>query len=203
MAENNPEQILSLPVMQRRKILGMVVPALNIPLLLWNGYQVILKVQQGMSFNSFDFVEELILIATALVFTLMIPKMLPVYESKYWMGKDGIEITRLMMSKTAIPYKSIERVEIYIRQSEEISDEARQYAMDASATLRKAGFKFKDYTNAEAKIMNIFVGQNIYMLSPDKPKNLVKELKRRNKKITAKIVELTKRGTKIQELGKT
>ncbi len=39
------------------------------------------------------------------------------------------------------------------------------------------------------------------MISPVKPKVLLKELKRRNRSFTAKIVELTSRGKRIQELG--
>jgi hypothetical protein len=45
------------------------------------------------------------------------------------------------------------------------------------------------------------VEKNIYMLSPSKPKTLLKELKRRNKKLSARIVELTRRGKRIQDLG--
>lgn len=38
------------------------------------------------------------------------------------------------------------------------------------------------------------------MISPEKPKSLVKELKSRNRKLTAKIVELHSRGKRVKEL---
>ena len=98
-------------------------------------------------------------------------------------------------------YGEIDRAEVYIRLDEKISEDAKNYAMDASTNYRKSGFKFKDYTNSEDKIMNLFVGLNIFMISPEKPKVLLKDIKKRNRKFSAKLVELTSRGKRIQELG--
>jgi hypothetical protein len=49
--------------------------------------------------------------------------------------------------------------------------------------------------------MNLFVEKDIYMLSPEKPKILLKEIKRKNKKLSARIVELTRRGPRVQDLS--
>ena len=76
----------------------------------------------------------------------------------------------------------------------------KKYAVDESQRLSKTGFKFKDFTNSEQNIMNMMVEDKIYMISPEKPKSLVKELKSRNGKLTAKIVELHRRGKRVREL---
>ena len=112
-----------------------------------------------------------------------------------------MSLSRFLRGRKVLPYREIDRAEVYLRLDEKISDDAKKYAMDASANYRKSGFKFKDWTNAEDKIMNLFVGLDIYMISPEKPKTLLRDLKRRNKSFTAKIVELTTRGKRIQELG--
>jgi hypothetical protein len=110
-------------------------------------------------------------------------------------------IKRFLRGTKDIPFKKIDRVEVYIRVDEEISKDATEYATDQSAILRKSGFRFNDYTNGENVIMNLFVERVIYMISPMRPKALLKELKRKNKRLTARIVELTRRGKRIQDLG--
>ena len=147
------------------------------------------------------FWEDILVVASTLFLSLAIPRFFPVYPSNYKLTQDGLEISRLLRRTTHVPYKDINRVEVYIRVDEEISKDATEYATDQSAILRKSGFRFIDYTNAENVIMNMFVGKSIYMISPAKPKSLLKELKRRNKQLTARIVELTRRGKKIQDLS--
>jgi hypothetical protein len=144
-----------------------------------------------------DFV---VLILTAFL-TYSIPRFFPVYASKYSHKSDGLSINRLLRKEIHIPYKSIDRAEVYLRVDEEISQRANDYATDQAKILRESGFKFKDYTNSEITIMNLFVDKDIYMLSPEKPKVLLKELKRKNKKLSARIVELTRRGQRIKELN--
>jgi len=163
------EDIQSLPLMQRRRLLGYAIPAVNGPLFLYNFY--------------------------------VIAQFFPVYVSKYSHTKDGLSIKRLIRKDVLIPYRSIDRAEVFLRVDKEIDEDAKKYATTQADSLRKSGFKFKDYTNSDQIILNLFVEKNIYMLSPLKPKVLLKELKRRNKKLSARIVELTRRGKRIQDLG--
>lgn len=195
------EEVKSLPLMRRRKLLGYLIPAMNIPLFIYNLYQTIIHLQEGMLIGSQMFWEDLIVLVSTLFLTWAIPRFFPVYKSKYQLTPDGFKVSRLLRRAVTIPYKDINRVEVYIRVDDEISKDATEYATDQSANLRKSGFKFIDYTNAEAIIMNMFVENSIYMISPEKPKTLLKELKRRNKKLTARIIELTKRGKRIQDLS--
>ena len=74
----------------------------------------------------------------------------------------------LLRKDVLIPYKSIDRAEGYLRVDDEIDEAAKKYATDQAETLRKSGFKFKDYTNSDQIILNLFVEKNIYMLSPSK-----------------------------------
>ncbi|MBN2335539.1 hypothetical protein JXL21_08255 [Candidatus Bathyarchaeota archaeon] len=202
MAVSEGEEIPSMPLIMRRRLLGYLIPAFNLPLFAWNVYQMYLKVQGGMNMNSSAFIEESLITLSALFLAIFIPRFFPVYKSTYRLGKEGLTITRFLKRKVVLPYRDISRAEVFIRMDEEISKDAKDYAMDSSTTYRRSGFKFKDYTNAEDTILNLFVDLNIYMLSPQKPKALLKELRKRNKKFSAKVVELTKRGKHIQELGR-
>jgi hypothetical protein len=187
--------------MNKRKILGILIPLTNIPLFLWNLWQTIMELRLGMKIIQIEFFESLLLLITTLGLSFFIPRMFPVYKTEYFLGSNAIKLSRFLRGETKIAIKDIERVELFMRLDKEISEDAKKYAIDSSANLRKAGFKFKDYTNAEDIILNLFSGEEIYMISPEKPKTLIKELKKRNKKLSAKIVELHRRGKRIQELG--
>ena len=196
------EEIPATPLMLRRRLLGYLTPAFNLPLFGWNLYQLLVKVQAGaVDVNSGAFLEELLITLSSLFLALVIPRFFPVYQSSYRLAEEGLTLSRFLRGRKVLPYGDIDRAEVYLRPDEKISDDAKKYAMDASANYRKSGFKFKDWTNSEDKIMNLFVGLDIYMMSPEKPKTLLRDLKRRNKGFTAKIVELTGRGKRIQELG--
>ena len=182
-------------------LLGYFIPAVNLPLFLYNVYQTVIHLQEGMQIGSQPFWEDIIVLISTLFLTWAIPRFFPVYKSKYQLTPEGFKISRLLRSTVTIPYKDINRVEVYIRVDDEISQDANDYATDQSANLRKSGFKFIDYTNAESIIMNMYVENSIYMISPEKPKTLLKELKRRNKRLTARIIELTQRGKRIQDLN--
>jgi hypothetical protein len=195
------EEIESLPLIRRRKLLGYLIPAFNIPLFIYNVYQTILHYQQGvLIFGSAVFLEDLLVLVSTLFLTLAIPRFFPVYFSRYYLRKDCIEVKRFLRGSEKIPFNKIGRVDVYIRIDEEISKDATEYATNQATNLRKSGFKFIDYTNAENIIMNLFLEKSIYMISPAKPKSLLKELKRRNKRLTARVVELTRRGKRIQDL---
>jgi hypothetical protein len=196
------EEIPAMRLMLRRRLLGYLVPLFNLPLFAWNLYQMITHVQTGsVNVNSADFLEELLVTFSSLFIAIAIPRFFPVYQNTYRLEDEGLSITRFLRKRKMLPYEGIDRAEVYIRVDEKISEDAKNYAMDASTIYRKSGFKFKDYTNAEDTIMNLFVGLDIYMISPEKPKALLRDLKRRNKRFTAKLVELTSRGKRIQELG--
>ncbi len=196
------EEIPATPLMLRRRLLGYLTPAFNLPLFGWNLYQLLVKVQAGaVDVNSGAFLEELLITLSSLFLAVFIPRFFPVYQSAYRLEDEGLSLSRFLRGRKLLPYGEIDRAEVYLRPDEKISDDAKKYAVDASASYRKSGFKFKDWTNSEDKIVNLFVGLDIYMISPEKPKTLLRDLKRRNRRFTAKIVELTSRGKRIQELG--
>jgi hypothetical protein len=202
MADAGGEEIPATPLILRRRLLGYFVPAFNLPLFVWNLYQMLMRVQTGaIEVNSVEFLEELLVTLSALFLSVAIPRFFPVYQSAYRLEEEGLSVARFLRGRKLLPYEEIDRAELYLRVDEKISEDAKKYATDASTGYRKSGFKFKDYTNSEDKIMTLFVGLDIYMISPEKPKTLLRELKRRNRRFTAKIVELTSRGKRIQELG--
>ena len=124
----------------------------------------------------------------------------PVYQSSYALDGGGLKLTRFLRRPLIISYKRIVRVEVYIREKGEISKDAEMYTKNAAAELRKAGFRFVDYTNDEANIVLLVTGKDVVMISPAKPKSFLKSLKQRAPKLKAKIVELSAQGKTVKEL---
>ncbi len=93
-----------------------------------------------------------------------------------------------------MPYKEISRAEVYIREPGEIPEDAISYTKENAEKLRKTGFGFVDFTNSESNIVLLMSGRKIYMISPAKPRAFLKSLKKRSPKLTAKIVELKRKG---------
>jgi hypothetical protein len=189
----------SLKLARKRRILGIIVPLVNLPLLVYNIYRAVIVLTSGSEINSGILIENFILVASSLLLTFAIPRFFPIYESKYYLDDQGVTLKRLLRKKIVLNYGEIDRIELFQRVDDEISTESKDYATDHSANLRKSGFKFKDYTNAEKNILNIFHMKDIYMISPEKPKTLVKELRRKNNNLSALVVELTSRGKRVRE----
>src|SRR4030042_1358154 len=156
------EDIPSPPLMTRRRLLGLMIPAFNLPLFGWNLYSLVVKIQGGMNLNSTVFLEELFVTFSSLFLAVFLPRFFPVYTSIYRLEPGGLALSRFMKGKKVLPYKMIERADVYIKLDEEISADAKNYAMDQSAALRKSGFRFKDFTNREDNIMNLYMCKDIY-----------------------------------------
>ena len=200
MAEQN-EPVEALPLISKRRMLGIVIPVINIPFFVFNGYQVLSLYLSGAPTNSGDFVSNVIVSVTSLVLGFILPWWIPVYTSKYLLEGRGLRISRLFRRSVLLPYREIPRAEVYIREPGEIPEDALSYTKDAAEKLRKTGFSFVDFTNSEANIVLLMSGRKIYMISPAKPKAFLKSLKKRAPKLTAKIVELSVSGKNIQELA--
>jgi hypothetical protein len=199
LAEQN-EPVEALPLISKRRMLGIVIPVINIPFFVFNGYQVLSLYLSGAPTNSEDFVSNVIVSVTSLVLGFILPWWIPVYTSKYMLEGRGLRISRLYRRSVLLPYREIPRAEVYIREPGEIPEDALSYTKDAAERLRKTGFSFVDFTNSEANIVLLMSGRKIYMISPAKPKAFLKSLKKRAPKLTAKIVELSVSGKNIQEL---
>ncbi len=199
MAEQN-EQVESLPLIQKRRILGILVPAMNLPFFAYNLYTIVLIYLSGAPTNTEEFYSSAVLTILTLVLLLGLPRWIPVYASKYTLEADGLRITRFLKGTMVLNYRDIPRAEVYLREPGEIPEDALNYTKDNAEKLRKTGFNFVDYTNSEANIVLLMSGRKIYMISPAKPRAFLKSLKKRAPKLTAKIVELNKDGKKIQEL---
>ncbi|MCX6641845.1 MAG: hypothetical protein NTV15_00450, partial [Candidatus Bathyarchaeota archaeon] len=175
-------------------------PIINIPIIALNVYSAYEKLQQGVSWKSFDFAADAFLILVIFAITTLLPNWVPVYQSSYMLDEGGIKLTRFLRRPLTVSYKKIVRVEVYIREKGEISKDAELYTKNTAAELRKAGFRFVDYTNDEANIVLLITGKDVVMISPAKPKSFLKSLKQRTPKLKAKIVELSARGKTVQEL---
>ena len=199
MAEQN-EYVEALPLIQKRRLLGIIIPAINIPFLAFNVYQIITLYLSGAPMNSEEFYSSALLTVVTLILGVGLPQWIPVYPSKYTFEENGLKISRLLKRSITLQYKEIARTEVYLRAPGEIPEDAIKYTSDNAENLRKTGFGFVDFTNSEANIVLLMSGRKIYMISPAKPRAFLKSLKKRAPKLTAKIVELNAKGKTIQEL---
>ena len=198
------EAVPALKLNSRRRIMGYTVPLLNMPLGISKAYEIYLGFQAGLRMNTPEFLNDIILLSLSLGITLLIPSYAPMYTSRYSLTGAGLRISRILKRTVTIPYGSIERMELYIRNEKrgKPSKEAVQYAKDAIITMRRTGFKFHDYTNAEENIALLFGPENkVYMVSPAYPKAFAQKLRKKAGRIPVRIVELTPRGKRIQDLA--
>jgi hypothetical protein len=195
------EQVEALPLMTKRKSLGIIIPAINIPFFAFNAYRVITLYLAGVPLNSDDFYSSAMLTVATFVLAIMLPRWVPVYTSKYVLEEKGFKMSRLLTSSVTLPYTDLARAEVYIREPGEIPEDAIEYTKTTAEKLRKTGFSFVDFTNSESNIVLLMSGRKIYMISPAKPRAFLKSLKKRAPKLTAKIVELNAKGKTIQELN--
>jgi hypothetical protein len=195
------EPVEALPLISKRRMLGIVIPLINMPFFVFNAYRVVTLYLSGTPTNSEDFVSSAIVLVTTLVLGFILPWWVPVYASKYFLEERGLRINRLFRKEVLLPYREIPRAEVYIREPGEVPQDAINYTRDAAEKLRKTGFSFVDFTNSEANIVLLMSGRKIYMISPAKPRAFLKSLKKRAPKLTAKIIELSPQGKNIQELA--
>ncbi len=204
MSASRDEAIPALELDRRRRILGYVVPAINLPYFALKIYEIYLGLQAGMPVNSPDFLNDLILLSLSLGLTILIPSFAPVYESRYWFTEAGLRISRVLKRKITVPYSSVEMVELYTRDEKrgKASPEAVKAAKETINTMRRTGFKFVDFTNAEESIALIYgEGNKVYMISPAYPKAFAQKLRKKVGRLTVRIIELTPRGKRTIDLN--
>jgi hypothetical protein len=194
------EFVEALPLIPKRRWLGIIIPAFNLLLFAFSAYNTVTMYLAGMPTNSQDFISNILVIVATVALGLLLPLWVPVYTSSYVLEEGGLRISRLLKRSVFLTYKEIARAEVYIREPGDIPDDAIEYTKVNVEKLRKTGFSFVDFTNAEANIVLLMSGRKIYMISPAKPRAFLKSLKKRAPKLTAKIVELNDKGKSIQEL---
>jgi len=198
------EAIPALELDRRRRILGYVVPAINLPYFALKIYEIYLGLQTGMQLNSPDFLNDLIMLSLIIGLTLLIPSFAPVYTSRYWFTGTGLRISRFLKRKITVPYSTVEMVELYTRDEKrgKASQEAVKAAKEAINTMRRTGFKFVDFTNAEESIALIFGETNkVYMISPAYPKAFAQKLRKKVGRLPVRMIEFTPRGKRTIDLS--
>lgn len=184
----------------RRRLLGYVVPFVDIPILGLDVYQAYTQLLGGASWKSSEFTKEMIIIIVIVGITVILPQQVAIYQSSYTLEERGLVLRRFLRSTLVIPYKKVERVELYIRDEGEIDKDAEKYAKDSTNKFQKVGFKFVDYTNDERNIALLFSGRQVLMISPAKPIGFLKSLKQHVPKLKGRIVELHVDGKNVKEL---
>ena len=196
------EEIPSLPLHTQRRVLGYLVPLVSIPILIWKAYSISLILSQpSPQLNSPELINDLVTVSFSLVLLLLIPNHSPRYTNHYWLTPQGLKISRILKGTKVLPYDTIGRLELYIRDERrgKPSKEALQYARGHVNDLRKTGFKFIDYTNNETKIALIHTGEKIYMITPANPKAFAHKMGKRIRSLSVKTVTLTPKGTRVKD----
>lgn len=196
------EEIPSLPLHTQRRILGYLVPLVSFPILTWKAYSVsIILSQPNFQLTNPEFINDVVTISFSLVLLLLIPQNSPLYTNRYWLTPKGLKVTRILKGTKVLPYASIDRLELYVRDLRKgpPSKEALQYARDHVNERRNSGFKFIDYTNNETKIALIYTGTDIYMITPANPRALAQKLLKRVKRLSVRTVTLTPMGTRARD----
>jgi hypothetical protein len=195
------EAVPALKLQNRRRLLGYLVPLINLPLLLVKAQEIYTSASSGLQWNTPEFLNDIFLLLLGLGVVLLLPSFAPVYASSYALTGTGLKISRFMKRKVTLPYPGIERIELHLRDEKrgEPSQEALKYSRDSINQLRKAGFKFADYTNDEANVTLLFSENKVYMISPAYPKVFANKLRKRIGRLPVRIVHLTPRGKRIQD----
>jgi hypothetical protein len=192
------EEIPSLPLHPQRRILGYIVPLVSFPILTWKVYSISLLLSQP---SGPELLNDLVTISFSLMLLFLIPHYSPLYTNRHWLTPKGLKITRILKGTKVLPYDTIDRLELFIRDERKgkPSKEALQYARDHVNGLRKTGSKFIDYTNNETKIALIYTGEQIYMITPANPKAFAQKLGKRIRRLSVKTVTLTPKGTRVKD----
>jgi hypothetical protein len=195
------EAVPALPLSRRRRFLGLIAPAFNLPLLALVIYQFYVELASGAPQDPYELLTTVVLICLSFGLLFVTVRWSPVYGSRYSMAGESITIRR-PLRKVDIPYKSIARAEVYVIKRSEgvIPNDAIQSARNAVDELRKSGFKFSDYTNAEDVIVLLIANDRVYMLSPENSKSFIKRLRVRVPNLPVRLVELTPRGKRAKNL---
>jgi hypothetical protein len=197
---SHEQEIPSLPLQTRRRVLGYLIPIVNIPILTWRIYSISNTLVQNNSINYGNFIDDFLTIVLALILLVIIPQYSPLYTNRYWFTSNGIKITRFFKTTFTIPYNSINEINFYIRDERKgkPSQEALKFSRDKVNQLKDSGYRILDYTNDETKIALLFYDKEICMITPAKPKEFSHEMSRRVKKLKIITITLTFRGTRIK-----
>lgn len=195
------EEIPSLPLNTQRRLLGYLIPLVSLPILIWKVYSVSLILTRPSPQLGLELLNDLVSISFSLVLILLIPNRSPLYTNHYWLTPKGLKITRTLKGTKTLPYDTIDRLELYIRDERrgKPSPEALTYARDHVNDLRKTGFRFIDYTNNETKIALIHAGEKVYMITPSNPRAFTHKLGKRIRGLSVKTITLTPKGARVKD----
>ena len=110
------EEIPSLPLHTQRRVLGYLVPLVSFPILIWMAYSVSLILSPpNPHLSGLELLNDLVTISFSLVLLLLIPNHSPLYTNHYWLTPKGLKITRTLKGTKILPYDTIDRLELFIR----------------------------------------------------------------------------------------
>jgi len=161
-----------------------------------------MTIVRGEALNTPEFMNDVILLIMGLFLVLYLPRMAPIYTNRYWFMENELKISRFLWGTARIPYKSIARAEVYIRDdsSGPVSKEALKSSRDSIEALRRSGFKINDCTNSEGVIALIVGEKSAHMISPAYQKAFIQKLRKKVGTMPVKLVELNSKGKRVREL---
>jgi hypothetical protein len=202
MTSEKGDPVPALPLNPRRRALGYIVPFINAPITVWNAYSIAMTIMRGEALNTPELMNDVILLIMGVFLIFYLPRMAPIYTNRYWFMGNELKISRFLWGATRIPYKSIARAEVYIRDdsSGPVSKDALKTSRNSIEALRKSGFKINDCTNSEEVIVLIVGEKSAHMISPAYQKAFVQKLRRKVGTMPVRLVELNSKGRRVREL---
>jgi hypothetical protein len=196
------EEIQAEPIDRTRRLLGYMLIVVNLPLMLLKLYEVYLKYIEGYPWTQTELILDVVILVINIVFVIYLPRVLPLYPSKYVLGEKGVKLSRFMRPNTIAEYKYMIRAELYIPKKGRI-DENKNLEMLARTQLndlRNSGFSQQDFTNDMKNVVLLISGNAIYALSPAYPRAFLNKLRKRKSGLPAKQIEVRKKGRRETDI---
>ena len=196
------EEIPAEPIDRTRRLLGYMLIVVNLPLMLLKLYEVYLKYVEGYPWTQTELILDVVILVINIGFVIYLPRVLPLYPSKYVLSEKGVKLSRFMRPNTLAEYKYIIRAELYIPKKGRIEENKNleMLARTQLNDLRNSGFNQQDFTNNMKNVVLLISGNAIYALSPSYPRAFLNKLRKRKSGLPAKQIEVRKKGRRETDI---
>lgn len=192
------EFIAEHPLDGKRRFLGVFIPIINISIFSMVLLYTVNGLLMGPPIISIDFVSNAVILCLSFFLGFYLPRNIPIYTSRYELGRGGLIIYRIYRKPVTLPHPEIRKFEVYVKSKGRIPREVIQREKMAVKSLRNRGFKFFDYTNTEEIIMLLITDGKVYMISPNDPWDLVKKIRRYQPRLKGRCVEFNEKGSRVK-----
>ena len=196
------EEIQALSIDNTRRFLGIMLFVINVPIMLQKSYEMYTRYRAGYEWSTGELLGDLAIMVVNLVLVIYLPRILPLYPSRYALTEEGVKMTRFMRPNTLAHYKYLIRAELYIPKKgrDEANKNLQHLARTQLNEMRNSGFKQEDFTNDMQNVVLLISGDSIFALSPLYPKAFLDKLRKMKPGLPAKQIEARNSGRRESEI---